>query len=206
MEKKDIKKNTNKSWKILLTVLILGNLITAALLFAVSSEKNRLEAQFSGSTVSRENVQEEISFQLPETVYVANGVTMELYNSQITNLGSDITKYNVRWNCEIGENLERRFSVSANEENLGSYELSLEIYNNQLELVAEETCTLVLVEVDFAKKEESRKVLQFSEVPEVCLEQVMCSVDTEYNGTFEVLKPEGVAQMQDVICSVLSGI
>ena len=103
-------------------------------------------------------------------------------------------------------NLERRFSVCANEENLGSYELSLEIYNNQLELVAEETCTLVLVEVDLEKKEESRKVLQFSEVPENCLEQVMCSVDTEYNGTFEALKPEGVAQMQDVVCSVLSGI
>lgn len=206
MEKREIEKKTKKSWKILFVILILLNLIVAALLAAVSSEKNRLEAQFFDSTVSRENVQEEIIIHLPKTVYAANGVTMELYNSQITNLGSDITRYNVRWNCEIGENLERRFSVSANEENLGSYELSLEIYNNQLELVAEETCTLVLVEVDLAKKEESIKVLQFSEVPENCLEQVMCSVDTEYNGTFEALKPEGVTQMQDVICSVLSGI
>ena len=205
MEMRKIKKNTNKGWKIFLILLILANLIMTVLLILAGSEKKKLEAQFSDSIVTHEHVQEEIVCNLPETVYVANGITMELYNSQVTNLGAEINKYNVRWNCEIGENLERRFSVTANDENQGSYELTLEIYNNQLELIAEETCTLILVEADMSKRETANKILQLADVPEICLEQVMCSIDTKYNGTFDALKPEGLAQLQDVVYAVLCG-
>lgn len=205
MEMRETKKKAPKGFKVLLGVLIFSNVIVSALLMNTNSEKKRLEVQFSDSELVQGTVQEEILINLPETVYAVNGITMELYNSQVTNLGSGISKYNVRWNCEIGENLERRFSVSANDENLGIYELTLEIYNNQLELLAEKACTLILVEADMAKKEVSQKILQLSDVPENCLEQVMSCVDTEYNGTLKELKPEGLAQLQDVVYAVLCG-
>lgn len=205
METRETGKRTNQGWKILLVLLILANVIVTTLLIYTGSEKKKLETQFSGNIVAQENVQEEIVFHLPETVYVSNGITMELYNSQVTNLGSTINRYNVRWNCEVGENLERRFSVTANEENLGNYELTLEIYNNHLELIAKKACTLVLVEADVSKREIANKILQLADVPENCLEQVMCSIDTEYNGTLDDLKPEGLAQLQDVVYAVLCG-
>ena len=186
-------------------LLILANVIAAVLLVNAVSEKKKLEEQFSESSVIQEEMQKEIQILLPETVYVANGITMELYHSQVTSLGDEIGRYNVLWKCEIGENLERRFSVSANDDNLGTYELTFEIYNNQLELVAEKVCTLILVEADITKREAANKIQQFADVPEACLEQVMCSMDTQYNGTLEELKPEGLVQLQDVVYSVLCG-
>ena len=186
-------------------LLIFANIIVMVLLVNMLSEKKRLEEQFADSAVIAEELQEEIQILLPETVYAANGITMEVYNAQITSLGDEINKYNVRWNCEIGENLERRFSVSVNDDNLGTYELTLEIYNNQLELVAEKACTLILAEADESNKEIVNKIQQISDVPENCLEQARCSVDMTYNGTLEQLKPEGLAQLQDIVYSVLCG-
>ena len=204
MEERKTKKNSKNVWKILVVLLVLVNVIMAVLLAKAVSEKKRLEAQYSESMVVQE-AQEEILITLPDTVYAANGITMELYHSQVTNLGEEISRYNVRWNCEIGENLERRFSVSANDENLGIYELVFEIYNNQLEIVAEKTCMLVVVEADQSKREAANKIQQFLDVPENCLEQAECSVDLAYNGTLEELKPEGLAQLQDIVYSVLCG-
>ena len=186
-------------------LLIFANIIVMVLLVNMLSEKKRLEEQFADSAVIAEELQEEIQILLPETMYAANGITMEVYNAQITSLGDEINKYNVRWNCEIGENLERRFSVSVNDDNLGTYELNLEIYNNQLELVAEKACTLILTEADESNKEIVNKIQQISDVPENCLEQARCSVDMTYNGTLEQLKPEGLAQLQDIVYSVLCG-
>lgn len=186
-------------------LLIFANIIVMVLLVNMLSEKKRLEEQFADSAVIAEELQEEIQILLPETMYAANGITMEVYNAQITSLGDEINKYNVRWNCEIGENLERRFSVSVNDDNLGTYELTLEIYNNQLELVAEKACTLILTEADESNKEIVNKIQQISDVPENCLEQARCSVDMTYNGTLEQLKPEGLAQLQDIVYSVLCG-
>ena len=52
-----------------------------------------------------------VEFYLPDTYYAASGLTMEIYNSQITNQGTHITEYNVVWECEVGEMLERKFSI-----------------------------------------------------------------------------------------------
>ena len=186
------------------SLLIFANIIVMVLLVNMLSEKKRLEEQFADSAVIAEEL-EEIEILLPETVYAANGITMEVYNAQITSLGDEINRYNVRWNCEIGENLGRRFSVSANDDNLGIYELTMEIYNNQLELVAEKTCELILTEADMSKIEIANRIQQISDIPENCLEQARCSVDIEYNGTLEQLKPEGLTQLRDIVYSVLCG-
>ena len=71
---------------------------------------------------------------------------MEIYNSQITNKCSYITEYNVLWSCDIGENLERKYSLTATEEMIGEHELTVSIYDNALNLLAEKSCTLKVVE------------------------------------------------------------
>ena len=186
-------------------LLLFANILVAVLLVNAVSEKKGLEEQFSDSVAIQKELKEEIQILLPDTIYAANGITMELYNSQVTNIEDEISRYNIRWNCDIGENLERRFSVSANDENLGTYELRCEIYNNELELVAEKACTLVIAEADMDKREAANKIQKISDVPENCLEQAECSVDREYNGTLDELKPEGLVQLQDIVYSVLCG-
>lgn len=79
---------------------------------------------------------------LPETIYAAAGIPLEIYNRQVTNQGEEIAKYNVRWNCEVGENLERKYALNPTEEMKGTYSLSCEIYDNELKLLAKDTCTL----------------------------------------------------------------
>ncbi len=87
-------------------------------------------------------VKEEIGLYLPEIYYAATGQTMEIYNQQVTSRCADITKYNVLWSCDIGENLERKYSLTATEEMIGDHELTLSIYDNALNLLAEKTCIL----------------------------------------------------------------
>ena len=198
------KKLNSKS--ILLAVLVAANVILAGLLLQSISEERSLEAQFSEQTDAAAHVQEEIKITLPETIYVASGITMEIYNSQVSSLGEDIGKYNILWNCEVGENLERKFSVTADETNVGTYELCLVIYNNELQLVAKENCTLAVVEEKISQKEDVEAISNISEIPQACLEQVKICVDTVYNGTLNELKPEGWKQMQDVVYSVLCGL
>lgn len=205
MEKKE-KKQKSKGLIIILLGLFVANAVLAGLLVKSLSQIRQLEAQFAEMAVEEEELVEDIQTMLPETVYAVSGVTMEIYNSQVTSLEEEITKYNVRWNCEVGENLERKFSVVADENNIGSYDLTLEIYNNDLQLVAEKNCVLKIIEEDVQKKEAVKAIEDISKVPAECLEQVKISVDTKYNGALDALKPEGVAQMQDVVYSVLSGI
>ena len=70
-----------------------------------------------------------IEIYLPEVYYAASGLTMEIYNSQITNLGTHISEYNVFWECEVGEMLERKFSITATDEMIGEYPLTVTVYD-----------------------------------------------------------------------------
>lgn len=205
MKRNDEKKMKIKPGTVFVLMLLVVNVVLAALLVKNISELKRLERQFS-KVVPSEQEQEDIQILLPENLYVAKDITMEVYNSQVTGLGADITKYNVCWKCDIGENLERKFAVTADENNLGSYELVLEIYDNELELVASKSCKLILVENDPEKESAAKEISGMEDVPEECMEQVRVCVDTAYNGTLDALKAEGLAQMQDVIYSVLCGI
>lgn len=205
MKIEDTKKQKTKLPVVVSSVLLLANVILAVLLAQNMKELKQLREQFAETTDVKEENMEKIDVFLPETVYAVSGMTMEIYNRQVTSLAENITKYNVLWNCEVGENLERKFSVTAEEANLGSYDLTLEIYDNHLELVAQKKCILKIVEEDLQKRETAKAITKIFEVPEQCLEQVKISVDTEYNGALEELKPEGILQLQDVVYSVMSG-
>ena len=147
-------KNNIESRKTIFTVLlgILAVLVMIAIimLFQVLSIKKSLKPQLEAMSVLQEETsaseKEEIEIYLPETYYAATGLTMEIYNSQITNKCSYITRYNVLWTCDIGESLERKYSLTATEEMLGDHELKVAVYDNALNLLAEKSCTLKVVE------------------------------------------------------------
>lgn len=135
--------------------LIIGSLLilialTVVLLLQVFSIKKDLQPQMDAmKAVQKENTKtnvEDIQIYLPDTYYAATGLTMEIYNSQITNKCSYITEYNVLWTCDIGESLERKYSLTATEDMIGEHELTVSVYDNTLNLLAEKSCTLSVVE------------------------------------------------------------
>lgn len=134
----------------MLGILIVLIIAAVILLVQVLSMKKELQPQLdAASAVSEEAVtaqEDEIEIYLPETYYVAEGLTMEIYNSQITNKCSYITEYNVRWTCDIGESLERKYSLTATEDMIGEHELKVEVYDNEMTLLAEKACTLEVVD------------------------------------------------------------
>ena len=90
MEKGHKTKETNGTiLPILLAVLLLIVIVTAVLLFQVLSIKKDLKPQMDAiKAVQAEDSTseaEDIEIYLPETYYAATGLTMEIYNSQITN-------------------------------------------------------------------------------------------------------------------------
>lgn len=130
----------------ILAVLVL---VSAVLLMDVLSAKKELQSQLGTISEIQEETEtrkEEIRIYLPETCYAAVGVPIEIYNSQITDQGSDISRYNVLWSCDIGENLERKYSLNATEEMLGEHALKVSVYDNALNLLAEKTCKLKVVD------------------------------------------------------------
>ncbi|MFA9466868.1 MAG: SGNH/GDSL hydrolase family protein [Velocimicrobium sp.] len=89
---------------------------------------------------------DDITVYLPETIYVASGITTELYDSQITSLGEQIDNYNVAWVCNIGRNMERKFSVTGTDELMGEYPLEFDVYDNKMNLVASASTVISIVE------------------------------------------------------------
>ncbi len=83
---------------------------------------------------------------LPKKYYAASGLTMEIYNSQITDQGAHISQYDVLWECEVGESLERKFQITASDDLLGEYPLKVSVYAPDGTLLAQEKSTLCIVE------------------------------------------------------------
>lgn len=91
-------------------------------------------------------VESEVEVYLPDVYYAASGLTMEIYNSQITNLGTHIGEYDVVWDCEVGEMLERKFSITATEELIGEYPLTVTVYDAFGNAVADKESKLCITE------------------------------------------------------------
>ena len=70
----------------------------------------------------------QVEAYLPEDVYVAVGSTVELYDDEVVWSGLR-DGYVCNWDCEIGENLEDRFSVTGKEEQVGEYDLTLTVFD-----------------------------------------------------------------------------
>lgn len=99
-----------------------------------------------GSDKKTTIVESEVEIYLPEVYYAASGLTMEIYNSQITNLGTHIKEYDVVWDCEVGEMLERKFSITATEELIGEYPLTVTVYDAFGNAMADKESKLCITE------------------------------------------------------------
>lgn len=138
--------NKQKAFIAALSCLLLGLLIAAgSIVWKMEySEKN-------GGTKKTMVGNSGVEIYLPATYYAAAGLTMEIYNSQITNLGERISDYDVVWECDAGESLTRKFRIEATEELLGDYPLNVSVYTADGKLLAQKESVLSIVE---AKKKE----------------------------------------------------
>lgn len=103
-----------------------------------------LEEKEKRLEVLEEQLQEDLQIYLPERLYVAVGRTMELYNRQVAFSG-DLSEYSFNWVCDIGRNLNRKFSVTGEADEIGEHELKLMVYDRKLNLVKEQSVVLEVV-------------------------------------------------------------
>ena len=137
-------KNKQNRWSIVLTIVVLILAVTVGVL-AVQVMELKKQSDF-GSIESTTVGDSGIEIYLPEVYYAASGLTMEIYNSQITNQGAHISEYNVLWECEVGESLERKYTLNAAPELIGDYPLTVSVYDNAGALLAKKESTLSVVE------------------------------------------------------------
>ena len=115
--------------KLLIAMSVLLAILTVVigiLALNVIALKKNADFTSTGKTTTGDS---KVEIYLPEVYYAASGLTMEIYNSQITNLGTHIGEYDVVWDCEVGEMLERKFSITATEELIGEYPLTVTVYD-----------------------------------------------------------------------------
>lgn len=130
-----------------------------------------------------------IEIFLPEKYYAASGLDMEIYHSQITNQGAHISQYDVVWDCEVGESLERKFKISATEDLIGEYPLTVSVFDTDGTLLAQEESTLCIVE---AKKRQfsvlaigdslSANGALYARLQECLDQQMICNGTRAYEG------------------------
>lgn len=153
---------------VILVILAILIFVSAMVFLYVLSKKKDLQPQLNAMNEVYEELEtenKEIQIYLPEICYAAAGVTLEIYNSQVTDQCNDITRYNVLWSCDIGENLERKYSLTATEEMIGDHKLTISIYDNELNLLAEKACTLKVVDGKLSEEisiHEIRNIEEFS--------------------------------------------
>lgn len=85
---------------------------------------------------------ERIDAYLPADIYCAVGRTIELYNNQVC-LQAD--EYHVQWVCTIGKALKRKFSITGTNDLIGTYNLSVTIYNDDSIVLWSAATTLHIV-------------------------------------------------------------
>lgn len=82
---------------------------------------------------------------LPQEICVAVGRTIEIYNAQVC---PNVDKYHVRWICNVGNAMKRKFSIEGLESLIGEHQLTLELYDDALTMVAHASTTIKIVASD----------------------------------------------------------
>lgn len=154
-----MKKNRQSVLMGILVILI--GLMTVGLVFMIAEERNLSQQEQHAKQESPLNQSESIEIYLPEVFYAKIGIPLEIYNSQITNLGKEISRYNVLWSCDRGKNMERKYSLLPEEGMAGEYELTVSIYDNALNLLASRTSILKVSETSDAGENAQMKKLVF---------------------------------------------
>lgn len=89
---------------------------------------------------------------LPKDIYVCEGMTAEIYNSCVCT-GINPDDYDFYWDCEVGDCMNDKYRIHAQGNMIGEYELSLNLYNRQLEKVAAADTVLHIVPNVFLQEE-----------------------------------------------------
>ena len=146
-ERKD-KKGVGNVFPVIFSALGIAIIVIIVLLVTVLSMKREMKPYLITNATEEEIFvsEEKIQIYLPETYYVAAGLTMEIYNSQITNKCSYISDYNVRWICDVGESLSRKYMIASTQEMIGDYVLKVEVYDTAMNLLAERSTILKIVD------------------------------------------------------------
>lgn len=154
---KKMQKNFLKLGSLVAAIIIIG-LITYEfyrinqLNETIIALKSEMNSEFEETNEKIDEFKDEVSIYLPDTIYVASGITTELYDSQITSLGEQINNYNVTWVCDIGKNMERKFSITGSDDLIGEYPLQFNVYDNKMNLVATKDTTLSIVYASIPRK------------------------------------------------------
>ncbi len=148
IEREKVIRNAYRSTILALTIccFFLGTVLViheAAREYEVKVLEERLEAK--GVVQNDEGLFGSIQLYLPEEICVASGVTLELYNSQISSLGERIGSYNVKWTCAVGKNMYRKFSITGTDELTGTYPLIFTIFDDNGAQVAKASTKLRIV-------------------------------------------------------------
>lgn len=136
-------KTENKILMIMAVVMAVLIVLVSILILNVLNLRRQID---SGSLEMTTIGDSGVEIYLPKVYYAASGLTMEIYNSQITNQGTHITEYDVIWECEVGEMLERKFSITATDEMIGKYPLKVTVYDVAGNALAEKESSLQIVE------------------------------------------------------------
>ena len=148
IEREKVIRNAYRSTILALTIccFFLGTVLViheAAREYEVKVLEERLEAK--GVVQNDEGLFGSVQLYLPEEICVASGVTLELYNSQISSLGERIGSYNVKWTCAVGKNMYRKFSITGTDELTGTYPLIFTIFDDNGAQVAKASTRLKIV-------------------------------------------------------------
>lgn len=148
IEREKVIRNAYRSTILALTIccFFLGTVLViheAAREYEVKVLEERLEAK--GVVQNDEGLFGSVQLYLPEEICVASGVTLELYNSQISSLGERIGSYNVKWTCAVGKNMYRKFSITGTDELTGTYPLIFTIFDDNGAQVAKASTNLKIV-------------------------------------------------------------
>ena len=136
----------SKQNKLLIVLTVVVVVLTAIVgMLSVSIIKFNKQVN-SDNAVLNQNDKAAVEIYLPEVYYAASGLTMEIYNNQITNQGMHIAEYDVLWECEVGESLERKYSLTATDEMIGEYPLTVSVFDTQGNLLAKKESVLKVVE------------------------------------------------------------
>ncbi len=130
---------------ITIVLLVLNTLGLNRKIIQLQEQSERSYSSYGKGASGAESSNADFEIYLPDRLYVASGITMELYNNQVTSLGTRITDYNVLWVCDIGKNMERKFSITANEEWIGEYPLECKVFDDNGNCLASAMATLCLV-------------------------------------------------------------
>ena len=148
IEREKVIRNAYRSTILALTIccFFLGTVLViheAAREYEVKVLEERLEAK--GVVQNDEGLFGSVQLYLPEEICVASGVTLELYNSQISSLGERIGSYNVKWTCAVGKNMYRKFSITGTDELTGTYPVIFTIFDDNGAQVAKASTKLRIV-------------------------------------------------------------